>query len=104
MSVLLTIGPHRFVVGSAAVANAIAEALAAAPQIERIHGGTDRGAEWTQAGEAVRILTFRVDRFAGVSGVSLAPSPISPAVQAVLGEAPRIRRRTHQDLASAAID
>lgn len=95
MNWILTIGCHRFVLKSAAVASAIADVLRDAPQVEMVPDPNRLSGRLDPASDASRILTFRVDA-AGPNDLSEVP-PLkahSPAVQAVLGEPAKSRRRT----------
>lgn len=96
MIAILTIGCHRFALQSATVASAIAEVLREAPQVEMVPDHARLCARFEPASDASRVLTFRVDA-AGPDDISEAP-PLkdqSPLVQAVLGEPPKSRRKTH---------
>ncbi|MCW5559185.1 MAG: hypothetical protein KIT22_15315 [Verrucomicrobiae bacterium] len=99
MKTILIIGPHRFLVPSASIAQAIAEALREAPQVERhAHGGYEYSA-YVPAGAARKIDTFRVDCLHERDVLAETPTA-TPSVRALLDLSPRAARRTRRALAA----
>ena len=98
MKVILTLGCHRFVLPSLAVANAIVDALKDAPQVEP---GVRSGATvYLPAGEERKIGAFQA-HLVNDALVHAQAKPIRPLVRAVLDQAPRAARQTRAILAEA---
>lgn len=99
MKTILTIGPHRFVLQSLSVANAIVAALQESPQVE-VTAGKD-SACYVPAPEARRIDTFAA-HLANEDQVRVANlKPLPPIATALLDVPTREARETRRTLAAA---
>jgi hypothetical protein len=100
VNVLLVIGPHRFVLRSAAIASAIVEALKDAPQVSLAVDGS--GTKYVPVQDATRIDTIQAVPF-DAARIEVTPPRPSPLAQAVLGDrTPKARRETRAVLLEAA--
>ncbi|MBN8246213.1 MAG: hypothetical protein J0L84_02075 [Verrucomicrobia bacterium] len=102
MKTILALGPYRFVLPSAAIAHAIAEALRDAPQVESQFRGSDESTRYVPAPEARRMDWFHVAQAKDDAIQGVTPTPPTPSVRALLDQPPKARRETRRVLAEAA--
>ncbi|MFO1458241.1 MAG: hypothetical protein U1G08_02460 [Verrucomicrobiota bacterium] len=100
MKTILSLGCYRFVLSSASVAKAIAEALREAPQVEKVGLTTVLSPIYESAPEARRMGYFFVHQVKDEQVVAPEPKPSSPTVKAILDLPPKAARETRRTLAA----
>jgi len=100
MNAILHVGPFAFVLESAAVASAIAETLADAPQVERHFDPRSERVAFHPACHDVTLTRFGVDLLR--DEVCPAARTLRPLSLAVLSGSPKARREAHRVLTEAA--
>lgn len=100
MKAILHVGPFAFVLDSAAVASAVAETLAEAPQVERHFEPKTERVSHHPACLDVTLTSFRVELVR--DGVCTEAPMVRPLAAAVLSGTPKARREAHRVLSEAA--
>lgn len=95
MSAILSIGTTHYFIGSAAIASAVREVLSKAVRLEPVVE-QNQLSTWRASTEPSPQVALQVAPDPGTIGIDI--STLSPFAQAILGEPPKSRQRTHSIL------